>query len=250
MSPLSIDGTSYFSKPLALLTLAHVLGTVGYVSIMAMAPIIRTDLYLNATQVGSFMSAFYLALTVSALPAGTMVDHIGVVWALAISMVLLAFGTLTFALAEEYLLAVASTFIMGLGYGLVNPATAKGVLVVMMCGGGLTCFVAGLIGEAWPVLFLAILAGIMGATILAYAPMLHTVCSEAVEPRLAGAAIGSNLLATSVGGAIGPLVFGAVVDASSGSYTVAWFLVAGVVLTGVLIVAIGLREKPAYSNHD
>ena len=84
----------------------------------------------------------------------------------------------------------------------------------------------------------------MGATILAYAPMLHTVCSEAVERRLAGAAIGSNLLATSVGGAIGPLVFGAVVDASSGSYTVAWFLAAGVVLAGVLIVVIGLKEKP------
>ena len=85
----------------------------------------------------------------------------------------------------------------------------------------------------------------MGATILAYAPMLHTVCSVAVERRLAGAAIGSNLLATSVGGAIGPLVFGAVVDASSGSYAVAWFLAVGVVLAGVLIVVIGLKEKPA-----
>ena len=108
----------------------------------------------------------------------------------------------------------------------------KSVLIAMMCGGAFICFVAGLIGKTWPALFFAILAGIMGATILAYAPMLHTFCSEAVEPRLAGAAIGSNLLATSVGGAIGPLVFGAVVDASSGSYAVAWFLAAGVVLAG------------------
>ena len=57
-----------------------------------MAPIIRTELDLNATRIGSFISAFYLALTVSALPAGTMVDHIAVGWALAISMVLLTFG--------------------------------------------------------------------------------------------------------------------------------------------------------------
>ena len=84
MSLLSVDGTNDLSKRLALLTLAHGLGTFGYVSIMAMAPIIRTDLDLNATQVGSFMSAFYLALTVSALPAGTVVDQIGVGWALAI----------------------------------------------------------------------------------------------------------------------------------------------------------------------
>ena len=74
------------------------------------------------------MSAFYLALTVSALPAGTVVDQIGVGWALAISMVLLVLETLTFALADEYVLTVVSTFVMGLGNGLVNPATAKGVL--------------------------------------------------------------------------------------------------------------------------
>ena len=68
----------------------------------------------------------------------------------------------------------------------------KGVLVAMMCGVALVFFVTGLIGEAWSALFLAILVGIMGATILAYAPMLHTVCSEAVERRLVGAAIGSQ----------------------------------------------------------
>ena len=128
MSPLSADGTNFLSKRLALLTLAHVLGTVGYVLIIAMAPVIRTEIDLNAIQAGSFMSAFYLALTVSALPAGTMIDHIGVGWVLAISMVLLALGASAFALADEYLLAVVSTFVMGLGYGLVNPATAKGVL--------------------------------------------------------------------------------------------------------------------------
>ena len=92
MSQLSADGTNYVSKRLALPMLAPLLGTVGYVSIMAMAPIIRTELDLNATQIGSFISAFYLALTASALPAGTMADHIAVGWALAISMVLLAFG--------------------------------------------------------------------------------------------------------------------------------------------------------------
>ena len=49
MSLLFVDGTNDFSKRLALLTLAHGLGTFGYVSIMAMAPIIRTDPDLNAT---------------------------------------------------------------------------------------------------------------------------------------------------------------------------------------------------------
>ena len=384
---------------LTLLTLAHVMGTVGYVSVMAMAPEIRTELGLNATQVGSFMSAFYLALAVSALPAGTMVDRIGVGWALTASMALLALGAAGFALAESYAFGVTSTFVMGLGYGLVNPATAKGVLdwfeptrratamgikqtgvpiggllasacaavvvmvswrsilwgialatlalgvvwwrwaklprdrptgglsavlsdirsvtfnrgvaamngagvsfnavqqsivtyltlflrdvagasqpfaslclgasqvagaagriawsvisdrvthgrrkgvlVLMMSIGAGTCLAAGLVSEGWPAAALVVLAAAMGATVLAYAPMLHTVCAEAVEPKLAGAAIGSNLLATSIGGTIGPLVFGTIVDATGG-YGAAWTLGALVVLAGVLSIVIGLREK-------
>ena len=48
MNLLSGDGTNYFSKRLALLTLAQGLGTFGYVSIMAMGPILWTDFDLNA----------------------------------------------------------------------------------------------------------------------------------------------------------------------------------------------------------
>jgi len=111
-----------------LLALAHIVGTVGYISVMAMAPLIRVDLNLNATQVGSFMSAFYVALAISALPAGLWVDRIGVGRGLALSMGFMAMGALGFAIADGYLTAVLATFVMGVGYGLVNPATAKGVL--------------------------------------------------------------------------------------------------------------------------
>lgn len=57
MNTAKVDETLWGTK-LTLLTLAHVMGTVGYVSVMAVAPEIRRDLDLNATQVGSFMLAF------------------------------------------------------------------------------------------------------------------------------------------------------------------------------------------------
>ena len=57
MNTAKVDETLWDTK-LTLLTLAHVMGTVGYVSVMAVAPEIRRDLDLNATQVGSFMLAF------------------------------------------------------------------------------------------------------------------------------------------------------------------------------------------------
>ena len=63
-----------------------------------------------------------------------------------------------------------------------------------------------------------------------------------MELRLKGAVIGSNLLATSDGGNIGPMAFGAIIDATD-SYKAVWILGAIVVLTGVRCTAIGLKEK-------
>ena len=62
---------------IVLLTLVHGVGTIGYTSVMTMAPVIRAELDLNATQVGSFMSAFYLALILGAIPAGVLADYAG-----------------------------------------------------------------------------------------------------------------------------------------------------------------------------
>ncbi len=75
-----------------LLTLVHVVGTIGYTSVMTMAPVIRVDLDLNATQVGSFMSAFYFALTLGAIPAGALADRLGVALSLSLASFLMAVG--------------------------------------------------------------------------------------------------------------------------------------------------------------
>jgi len=383
---------------IVLLTLVHVVGTIGYTSVMTMAPVIRVDLNLNATQVGSFMSAFYFALTIGAIPAGAVADRIGVAISLAVASMLMAAGAALFAVVESYWPAVTATFVMGLGYALVNPATAKGVLswftaehratamgvkqmgvpmgglvasgfgaaIVFMPwrwalwvtagvtvivgliwwhmaerrtvgGGGLRAaladlksvignknlaalnlasvtfnagqqsfatyltlflrdvagasqpfaalcvglsqltgasgrvfwafasdrfargqrkgvlvgimttaaavmFVATAVSPSWHAVVLAAMALILGATVLAYAALLHTICAEAVPPKLAGAAIGSNLFATSLGGTAGPIIFGLVVD-HGGGYGVAWAVVGGLVLIGAMMVAFGFRES-------
>ena len=77
---------------IVLLTLVHVVGTIGYTSVMTMAPVIRADLDLNATQVGSFMSAFYLALILGAIPAGVLADRLGVALSLTLASFLMAAG--------------------------------------------------------------------------------------------------------------------------------------------------------------
>lgn len=113
---------------IVILTLAHVVGTLHIVSVMAMAPVIQGDLSLSVTQVGLLVTGYYGAQTLGAVPAGALTDRIGVGFALIVAHVLLIAGTLIFNQAPGFALAVAGTVVMGAGYSIVNPATAKGVL--------------------------------------------------------------------------------------------------------------------------
>lgn len=119
---------THWGTRIGILTLAHVMGTVPIVSVMAMAPVIQPELGLSVTQVGLLVSGYYTAQTIGAVPAGGLVDRIGVGRALIASHLLLILGALAFARAESFTGAVVATTIMGFGYSIVNPATAKGIL--------------------------------------------------------------------------------------------------------------------------
>jgi predicted MFS family arabinose efflux permease len=113
---------------ITLLLGVHVVGTAGYMAVMAMAPVIRSDLDLTAKDFGLFMSAFFASQVITALPSGVVTDRFGVGWTLFSSMVLMAIGAVMFAATASFIPGLAAMFLMGLGYSLVNPATAKGVL--------------------------------------------------------------------------------------------------------------------------
>ncbi len=113
---------------LAILTLVHAVGTLHMVSVMAMAPVIQRDLDLSVTQVGLLVSAYYGAQTVGAMPAGGMVDRLGVGWALVVANVILIMGAISLSQATSFALAFGSCAVIGLGYSITNPATARGVL--------------------------------------------------------------------------------------------------------------------------
>lgn len=98
------------------------------VSVMAMAPVIQRDLNLSVTQVGLLVTAYYGAQTVGAFPAGGLVDRLGVGWSLVLAQVILIAGAISLSQANDFAAAFGSCAIMGLGYSLTNPASARGVL--------------------------------------------------------------------------------------------------------------------------
>jgi predicted MFS family arabinose efflux permease len=390
---------THWGARIGILTLAHVVGTLPIVSVMAMAPVIQQDLGLSVTQVGLLVSGYYMAQTIGALPAGGLADRIGVGSALLVAHVLLIVGALTFSQAADFSGAVAGTVVMGFGYSIVNPSTAKGILTwfsarrratamgvkqtgvpiggVLAAGNGalvtliswqnifvaiacvifvngllcillveaqhqsahksivatirqmvqvgrvtnirvlflanipwnmgqanffsyLTMFlreaagasqpVAGLVlglaqvssaigrigwgvvsdtlfrgARKWitvalcavaAVLMLAmtavepgvglwlgiVLAFGLGITIASYPTLAQTLAVESVEPGQAGAAMGYSLVGTSIGGVVGPPIFGAVVD-YTGNLADGWITTAIFVALGTALVAMTVRER-------
>ena len=384
---------------ITLLTLANVVGTMHIVSVMAMAPVIQADLGLSVTQVGLLITGYYGAQTVCAVPGGALADRVGVGWALVIAQLLLIAGTLTFNQASDFSLAFAGTVIMGLGYSIVNPATAKGVLewfpvrrratamgvkqtgvpiggvlaagngalvaivgwnailygvvvitavnsllllrlaerphgegernyreglrvlfsvwrqrniklvfaasipwnmgqtnfftyltlfmreaaqasqpmaglclgvaqassalgrvgwgvisdtvfrggrktiTVALCGSAAVFLAAmALVGPQYGVALGVILALLLGLTVASYASIAQTLAVESVPVHQAGSAMGYSLTGTSLGGVIGPAIFGAVVD-MTGDFADGWLLTGTLMGAGTLLVAIWFRER-------
>ncbi len=372
---------------------------MNIVSVMAMAPAISSDLGLSATQFGAFVSAYYAAQALGSMPAGAVTDRYGVGRALLFAHGLMAVAAVSIAMATTYIHCLVAMFVMGFGYSLTNPSTARGVLDwfpparrgtamglkqvgvplggVVAAGNGalaayadwqlimwgvaacilvnglyslgllkfhvplavekrrtvignlgevmrdwnfniyavlnglinvgqtnffgfLTLFltsvakssqeVAGLaigiaqttsafarIGWGWisdnhyagcrsrlvawiclaAAIFLAMMALVgpglglwlgllltmaLGITIASFAPVMQAVVVEAVEPRLAGSAIGVNMVGVHIGGMLGPVMFGWMVD-HGGGFGNAWIATGGVVLIGTLLLFFVFKER-------
>ena len=94
-----------------------------------LAPLIKEDLAITSTQLGAFISASAFGYMLVLLPAGAIVDRIGVRWILFTGQ--LAGGVLIMGMTLVHsfnggMLVMATT---GLGTGLIMPATTKAVLV-------------------------------------------------------------------------------------------------------------------------
>jgi predicted MFS family arabinose efflux permease len=126
---------SQASKPInpwrsriAILTGAHAVGTVHSVSVLALAPVIRPELGLNFAEFGLLMTAYSVGQMSGSIPAGAFVDRVGVGWALIGASIILAVGAAILTQAEGLTLAMIALLVIGWGYTIVNPATARGVL--------------------------------------------------------------------------------------------------------------------------
>ena len=114
---------------LVLIMVAQTMANVGPLGIPAIAPLIRDGLGLSTVQAGSFLSAYYIGPSLMSLPAGRMSDRWGVARTMVLGQIVIALGLFAVAGSWSFALLSALMVLAGAGYGMLNPSTAKAVLI-------------------------------------------------------------------------------------------------------------------------
>jgi MFS family permease len=113
---------------LSLMFAAHAMGTANISLVLAFAPALQKQLGLTPSAFGLAVSCYYAAQVIGALPAGWLVDRFGIRRGLMAAHLVLALGMSCIAFAGGATGLSIGLALCGLGYVLVNPATARGVL--------------------------------------------------------------------------------------------------------------------------
>lgn len=125
--PADPSGANPWLRRLPLLVAAHAVGTSNSIAVLSMAPVISRAFGLSATEFGLFVSFYYGGQAVFSVPAGGITDRLGVGWTLVLGHAVMATAALVLSLAPDYSACLGAAFLMGTGYSMSNPSTAKGV---------------------------------------------------------------------------------------------------------------------------
>jgi MFS family permease len=174
---------------LALLFAAHAIGTANIMAVMAFAPAIQADLGIAPATFGLLVAAYFAAQPVVALPAGWLVDRIGVRAALGIAMLTIAAAAALLSRAEGAGMAAAMLVFAGIGYSLVNPATTAGVVAWFAIGWRSTMMSVKQAGVPMGGIIAAAIAAVAGAaswrdaSLAVAAAALLTALAALLAPR-------------------------------------------------------------------
>jgi sugar phosphate permease len=167
----------------------------GGLAIPPLIPFFQPELELTYSQVGSIMTFLYLGAILMSLPAGWITDRLGVKKTIVFSLIFSGFFVALLGLIESYLAAVFFTFLVGLGYGMSNPPTTKGIMVLASEGNrGLAMsakqtgvpIAGGLAAAVLPILALLIswkFAFVLGGAAIFFAGLLSQVLYRSAKEQ-------------------------------------------------------------------
>ena len=112
---------------LSLLVLAGIVNFLDRSSLSIANTTIRSELHLNATEIGALLAVFSLAYGMSQLPAGPLLDRFGMRLVLCMAMGVWSLAQMATGLVSGFRLFVMLRAVLGLGEAPFMPAGVKAV---------------------------------------------------------------------------------------------------------------------------
>ncbi len=114
---------------LALLTAAQLAMSVAAYSWGPLAPFLKDEFQVTRGQVGSLVSALFLASAVVSIPSGLAVDRWGSRVMLVIALAVMGFTFASLYLASVFPALFFIAALSGIGYGMINQVSTKGIMI-------------------------------------------------------------------------------------------------------------------------
>ena len=119
---------SYRWYILLVLTLTQIGASLAALSFGPLAPFLQDSLRISRAQVGLLTSSLYFGSILVSIPTGRLADRLGVRRLLLIGPACMAFFFFAFSRTDAYQTAWILALFAGMGYGVINPATAKAIM--------------------------------------------------------------------------------------------------------------------------
>lgn len=118
------------TRVLVLLTLALCINYIDRTNLSLAAPLLKDELHISATQLGTLLSAFFWTYTAMQIPCGWLVDHLEVKWVLAMGFFLWSAATAATALLHGFAALIVVRVILGFGESVAVPSCTKIIAVL------------------------------------------------------------------------------------------------------------------------
>lgn len=122
---MSLRKSSYISKPLALLTIAHGVTDLSQGALPAMLPFLKNYFQLTYAQIGAIVLTQNLTSSVIQPIFGYLTDKIFLPWLIPVSLLLAGVGMAATGLATSYSLLLFTIVVSGLGIAGFHPQASK-----------------------------------------------------------------------------------------------------------------------------
>jgi MFS transporter, ACS family, hexuronate transporter len=114
---------------LGLLFLAQLVMSMGAYAWGPLAPFLRETYAISRSQIGQITSALYITAALTGLPSGIMVDRWGARKLLLACLTIMMISFFFIGLADRFIGIVILAAIAGLGYGVLNQVSTKGIML-------------------------------------------------------------------------------------------------------------------------